>query len=662
MTTTLAPDQKTRPSQPPARPSSRFILLTVLLVGLVNGLLYALVVPPWQHYDEPSHFEHAWLAANLGRLPQPGDYDAAFSRRVVESMVANRFYGDTTTGMPAPGEEVRIPGYNQLDEPRLFYWIASLPVRLAGLMGVEDVANQLRAARLASLLFFLLTLVCAWGTTAELASPRSPLRWMVPLSLALLPAFADLMSAVNNDVAAIAAFSFFLWGGVRLIQRGVGWVNTLWVILAAVLCYLTKVTAWYALVLLPLVFLLAFSRGVFKVVVWAALILGMAVLLLAAITWGDALLWARSTFQEANTRQATQQAPLGAHAFLIQLQPGSSSAQDFQLSQLIVKPQGQSLKGQTITVGAWMWADEPLKVSSPVFNTYPALKWMRQEVDIDQNPRFVAFTYPVEGDASRNFISLAPLLAPVTNPVNVYYDGLVVALGSFPVDQVPVFDSPQAQSGDWGGQPFQNLVRNASAELSWVRLRTWVDRVGIRLLPDKGANMPSVTLYYLLDLKGSFPAQRTSMQVLGRTFWARFGWGHVPLMHSLPYWLIGAAVALGMLAALAAMLRRRRKFPWNAAVFLGLALAGIWLQTYIRGANYPTQLRAIYYPTARYAFPAVIPAMLLLNLGWYELGRALKIALRLPERVLIGGYLSSWLILNAYALLSIADFYQGIFR
>lgn len=658
MSVTLAPDQKTRPSDRFHGPSSALILGIVLLIGLANGLLYVFIVPPWQHYDEPGHFEYVWLVANRPGLPKPGDYDPEFSRQVVGSMVANRFYGDTTTGLPAPGEEVRIPGYNQLDEKPTYYLLASLPVRLAGLAGVEDVANQLRAARLGSLLLFLFTLVCAWGIARELAPPGHPLRWMLPLSLALLPGFVDLMTAVNNDVAAIAAFSLFLWGGARLIQRRLGWVNVLWVIGAAVLCYFTKVTALLALALLPLLFLIAISRGAFRPVAWAALALGMIGLLLAALTWGDAALWARSTFQEANTRQETDQAPLGEHAFLIQLQPGSSSAQDFQLSQLIVKPKGGSLRDQTITVGAWMWADQPIKVSSPVFNTYSALKWTRQEVEIDQTPRFIAFTYPIEGDAQRNFVSLAPLLAPVTSPVNVFYDGLVVALGEYPTDQAPLFDSPEAESGEWGGQRFQNLVRNASAEATWFRLRPWVDEVGVRILPDKGANLPSVTMYYLADLRGSWPWQRISMQVLARTFWARFGWGHVPLMHALPYWLIGIGVVLGLIGAIVAMTRARQVFPWNVALFFGLALAGVLLQTYIRGANYPTQLRAIYYPTARYAYPAIIPALAFLNLGWYEAGRALQSLFHIPRRVLSIAYIATWVIFNLYALLSIANFYS----
>ncbi|HEY80691.1 MAG TPA: hypothetical protein G4O05_06380, partial [Caldilineae bacterium] len=49
----------------------------ILLLALLNGLLYLFLVPPWQHYDEPGHFEYAWLIADRGRLPQAGDYDPA---------------------------------------------------------------------------------------------------------------------------------------------------------------------------------------------------------------------------------------------------------------------------------------------------------------------------------------------------------------------------------------------------------------------------------------------------------------------------------------------------------------------------------------------------------------------------------------------------------
>jgi len=43
---------------------------------------------------------------------------------------------------------------------------------------------------------------------------------VVPLTLASLPGFADLLSSVNNDVGAVAFVSLVLWGSLRLIQRG----------------------------------------------------------------------------------------------------------------------------------------------------------------------------------------------------------------------------------------------------------------------------------------------------------------------------------------------------------------------------------------------------------------------------------------------------------
>ena len=45
------------------------VLGVILLLGLVHDLVYILFVPLWQHYDEPAHFEYAWLIANRGSLP-----------------------------------------------------------------------------------------------------------------------------------------------------------------------------------------------------------------------------------------------------------------------------------------------------------------------------------------------------------------------------------------------------------------------------------------------------------------------------------------------------------------------------------------------------------------------------------------------------------------
>jgi len=58
----------------------------------MNGLFYVFIIPPWQHYDEPNHFEYVWLIADRGRLPMPGDYDQEMRRTVAISMIEHNFF------------------------------------------------------------------------------------------------------------------------------------------------------------------------------------------------------------------------------------------------------------------------------------------------------------------------------------------------------------------------------------------------------------------------------------------------------------------------------------------------------------------------------------------------------------------------------------------
>ena len=181
--------------------SDGWILGIVLVIALVHGLIYVALIPPWQHYDEPRHFEVAWLAAHHEGLPGAEDYDADLSLAVIESMIENDFYASPKFYPDLEsGDRVRITGYSQLDEPALYYLLASLPMRF---LDPQDVETQLYAGRLVSLVFYLLTVLAAWGTTRELTRIGSAFRWLVPLTVALIPAFTDLMTALNNDAAAV---------------------------------------------------------------------------------------------------------------------------------------------------------------------------------------------------------------------------------------------------------------------------------------------------------------------------------------------------------------------------------------------------------------------------------------------------------------------------
>ena len=176
--------------------SDRASLWFALTLALLNGLLYVFIVPPWQHYDEPGHFEYAWLIANHPALPQPGDYDQTMRQEVAASMIEHGFYrgiGGLPNLLQSTPIEIGIP---QIDDYPVYYWLAALPLRL--LVG-NDVTLQLYAARAASLFLFLVSILGGWGLIRELTHPESMLRWLIPVCLALLPAYADIMTAVNND-------------------------------------------------------------------------------------------------------------------------------------------------------------------------------------------------------------------------------------------------------------------------------------------------------------------------------------------------------------------------------------------------------------------------------------------------------------------------------
>ncbi len=292
----------------------RLLLLLALVVAILHGVIYIFLMPPWQHYDEENHFEYVWMAATLGRSPEPTDYNPKFSRQVLKSMLAHGFF-DHLSYKPVIGppiEKVKIPGYSQLSEPPLYYWLASIPVRLIPERGVNA---QLYATRMVSLLFLVITVLAGWAIACELVQPGHPLRWMLPMTLAMLPAFVDLMTAVNNDALAIAVASVFLWLSVRLIRRGFSGLEFAGLTLLAILTYFVKNTAMVIWIAYPLTIIFSLLRGRGKKFAWIGLVLILVGGLAYSLRWDDPLAWYRNTSQIGPTRLNSRQAVVGSYVF-----------------------------------------------------------------------------------------------------------------------------------------------------------------------------------------------------------------------------------------------------------------------------------------------------------------------------------------------------------
>ncbi|HEU4329318.1 MAG TPA: hypothetical protein VFS21_39635 [Roseiflexaceae bacterium] len=599
--------------------AERISLALTLGVALVQGLLYMLLVPPWQHYDEPTHFEYAWLIANRMPFPEPGDEDQLMRREVAASMLEHDFFypGLARPNLLTDHTEIWL-GISELNHPPLYYTLVSLPLRLARHL---DITSQLYLARGVSLLLFVLTVATAWAIVRELTQPSSRLRWLAPLAVALLPPFVDIMTSVNNDVGAVLACSLFVWGCVRTIRAGPTWRRALWVVAAAVLSVAMKNTAAVALLLTPVA--LGIALWVRRGWRWRWLVggvaLGGALALLPVFAWGDSAYWYRWSYgatQPEATQARVAGAPLGEHAVVLDLAPGEPGHG-------IVSPLPPavvaSIAGKTVTVGGWIWADQPVAVSGPgpLYNNggSSAFAAALPQYTLTTTPTLVIQRFSVPTNTT--VLHLLIYGAAPQEASQIYLDGAFLIPGEFPADTAPRFDDARAATGEWNGQRFTNLIRNGSAEQGWPRLRPWVESLLFRYIH----RSPSQTVAALFDVErvGAFTLNFTIPYVIFNGF-GSFAWGQVRLQGWA--WAYGFALLLaaGLCGGLLWLWRRLAALApatQGVLLLLGAMLAVVWLNVILRPL--PLLETWLIYPAARYGFPAIVPSMLALAAGWLTL-------------------------------------------
>lgn len=634
----------------------------ILLAGLLHGLLYVFLIPPWQHYDEPGHFEFAWLIANRPGLPEVGDYDQFVRRAIAASMLEHDFFArlDYRPNLLSIDEPVWI-GVSQVSTSPLYHWLVALPLRL---LRFSDVTFQLYIARLVSLLLYLVTIVAAYGATLEFSQRGHPLTWMVPATLALLPGTSDLMTALNDDVGATAFFSLFLWASLRLFRRGFSWLRLAALLAALVACLLTKSTVLIVLLLAPLALLLTFlgpasrdtvarqTQGVSKSrrgSVWqiaALLALVPLVGLLAVLRWDDAANWSRLTYQDVPTRVEHPSAQLGERVFQL---VASEQPVRSQVLQVLSQKQVHQLRGQTVTLGAWMWASQPTRAYTPVITDQYTEHF--EEIQLEVEPRFYTLTTQISPDSNRINISLMVLGRHTSPGTVIYMDGVILAPVSPSAGKAPIFLDAAGQQANWAGQPVNNLLRNPSAEASWPWIRPQIER----RVKDHFPGRPALILSTLLDWEPTSWYYYQTARHLHATFWGQFGWGNVPLRGPQPYRILLVATFLGLSGAGLAVWRWRRGLLWNGVVLLGITLALIWGMTLVRGID--SIMERPFIPSARYAFPAIIPTVLVLTAGWLELLCRLEERLRLPGWLKTGVFLFFLVGLDVLAVISISRYF-----
>ncbi len=626
----------------------KIILIGVLALGLIHGLVYVFVMPPWQYNEEPSHFEYAWLIASRLSLPEYPAYDQEKRREIAASMIEHKFYNvlGFTPDLNATDEPIWI-GTNVTGALPLYHIIAAIPLRLLLNANVE---TQLYALRLFSLLMFEVVLFLAYLVASQFFPPGHALRWMTPLSAALLPSFVHLMTSVNNDVGATLMFSIFIFTAVRLIKRGVNFWRLVGLTITTLLCCATKNTVIVALPLAVLAVWLALIKSRWALVLGAILLVGGIAGVFAVFAWGDAAFWNRTSLQPDSSRVATSQSPVGEHAFMVEANPGQNNLLVFR--QLLPPSTIESYQGKKVTLGAWIWADRPVEANLPAL--FDGANVQMQSSLLTTTPTFYWMTAQVSANAPRVEIRLmTPASLEGNLPVKIYYDGIMLVSGKWPADRAPVFVNGNAKRGSWGERMFINPVRNASAEDAWLYIRPWFESL-TRKIPWLAHLSPNELMASTMDVASSRWLYTATMKKLFETFWAKFAWERISIPE-IGYQILAGITLLGLMSCGVFSLLRFKRVPFSgkmSLIWLGVATLVVVLIVLLRGFFGIYDLKT-YIPVARYGFPVIIPIMLGLNYGWYKLFKWMKYWG-------IGIFLSGFIVLDVVSIITWLNYFSEL--
>lgn len=232
----------------------RSLRLAFFVVALLHGVLYALLMPPWQAPDEVAHFEYAHLLATLGRPISPADDSVPLEQAIIQSLYQYHAWTYINSQLPA-----RVPdrlnlttfGYSRtLNRFSLTYVVYALAAR--PFLG-QDVVVELYAMRLASVLMGALVVVLAFET-AQLVAPDQPALAVVAAGFVLfLPQHAFITASASDGNLAELAASGCIFLLAALWRRGLGWPQAAACVLCALAAILSKATGYFLVALLLIV-------------------------------------------------------------------------------------------------------------------------------------------------------------------------------------------------------------------------------------------------------------------------------------------------------------------------------------------------------------------------------------------------------------------------
>lgn len=217
------------------------LCITILLLYLAVGALFARFTPAWQAPDEPAHYNYIRQVAEAGCCPriEPGDWSSAYLTQLTSSRFAPEWLGEL--------DSVQYEDH----QPPLYYLLASLVFRLS--------EGDLLALRLFSVALGAGTALLSYCVCRRVL-PGKPQMALAVLSLvAFLPQHLHIAGAVNNDALAELLAGLALLWLLRYLDAGDQPLWQLGVIIG--MAFLSKLTVYFLLPLALLAVWLRWRRG-----------------------------------------------------------------------------------------------------------------------------------------------------------------------------------------------------------------------------------------------------------------------------------------------------------------------------------------------------------------------------------------------------------------
>ena len=272
----------------------KLTLLIILSASLILGIIYIIIIPPWQSPDEPTHFEYVKVLAE-GAPPWAPQPRPDLQKTIIASLDQHDYWRWVGVNRPSPlpttfrESPFLFAAPTQIGKnPPLYYLLASLVLRVSGGRSVEAQLYRLRAL---SLLFTVLTVWVVWGCAREIFGSSSPFCPAAAAITALLPQFMVVGTSVSPDplINLFGAVAVYL--ALRFQRTGFTFSRILIILFWYGIALLVSYKCLILCLALPGVLLihLLFQRdrvlSLKRLFIWAGLVLAGILLAYSGLVW-----------------------------------------------------------------------------------------------------------------------------------------------------------------------------------------------------------------------------------------------------------------------------------------------------------------------------------------------------------------------------------------